>query len=375
LALSCVLLIVVGALSACRAGGVGKRTEIDPERQAACRAEAAAFTNYPLVTLGEVGGGHQLAGCHASGDAFSYGYGTCVLRERGGLDGPSCHLPLSVRVEPPCQPYISGRYQPNTILRGVPAYVQPHVVALMAPAFTVEVQTSGSAGSLYAPAIADELEPANQLAAALKPGDPLTVIQPKNVGPRADIPAVGPNDRESCLSALNGAFVTETERRCEREAAEVEKYPLVYVGRRFLNYRLVGCYGQSEDQERYHHFSYAAYGDCLSGPPSPPLGPGVSQPDSVFCESNFELWFYPPCHRPTYESEPYGTIRGVPASKRADRVLVWAPGFNLWFMSMRPEYDHQLMVDVMTRLVPANDLASELDPGEPLTVIPGKDCG
>jgi hypothetical protein len=113
----------------------------------ACAALASAFTDYPLVWPGPSVLGYPLVDCahmmtktrhdeqgrvsHPGGDAFHFGYGTCVTPP--GRE--SCPLPISIVIDP-CALTVDGRIIPkggpplrSMTVRGAQADVGDHGIS------------------------------------------------------------------------------------------------------------------------------------------------------------------------------------------------------------------------------------------------------
>ncbi len=150
----CVLLLLAGGLAAgvviwrgasgttnTTSGTAGGGDVYTSANSAAdCRAQASAFTDYPLVWAGPSVLGYALVNCahmmtktrhdgqgrvsHPGGDAWHFSYGTCVTPP--GRE--SCPVPISIVIDP-CAGVIDGviipgtLHAPTTTVRGAPASI------------------------------------------------------------------------------------------------------------------------------------------------------------------------------------------------------------------------------------------------------------
>ena len=161
-----------------------------------CGAQAAAFTDYPLVWAGPSVLGYPLVHCdhtltktryapdgrisHPGGDAWHFVYGDCTIAE--GHD--SCVNPIGVTIDP-CSDNVDGHAIPKASqplrslnVRGARADVYadgilsfeqtPQQITIIAS------EGSGDARSKLAAAVAEALVPANDAAYGLLRGAPLT---------------------------------------------------------------------------------------------------------------------------------------------------------------------------------------------------------
>ncbi len=171
---------------------IGQHVEADLDKAAACKQDATAFVDYPLVFAGDTALGYPLSTCqhnktaaqyddrgqlfHAATDFFSFDYGSCEI----AAGRESCAVPVTIIIDPPCgQLGVDASFAKETAaVRGIEALVDEEGTTWFnTPSYKIAVYPPGNTyveRKQNALAIITDLIPANVPAAGLLKTSPLT---------------------------------------------------------------------------------------------------------------------------------------------------------------------------------------------------------